>query len=53
MKREEILTYFAEGYRLLQEDVKTEELTDYAREQACFFVGRAMEYIRENEDIIF
>lgn len=53
MERAEILKYLEEGYRLLQEEISTEELTDYAREQSCYFVSKAIEYIKENEDVIF
>ena len=50
MTREEILKYLEEAYRLLQEEVETEELTDNAREQACYCIDGAMQYIRENEE---
>ena len=53
MTRDEILKYFEEGCRLLQEEISIEELTDYAREQSYYCVRQAIEYIRENEDAIF
>ena len=53
MERAEILKYLAEAYRLLQEEVAPEELTDYAREQSCYFISKAIEYIKENEDMVF
>ena len=53
MTREEILEYLLEGCRMLQEEVSTEELTDYAREQSWYHISNAIEYIRENEDMVF
>ena len=53
MKRDEILKYFEEGCRLLQEEISTEELTDYAREQSFYCVCSAIKFIKDNEDVIF
>lgn len=53
MTRNEILKYLEEGCRLLQEELSNEELTDYAREQSYYCVCQAIEYIKENEDVIF
>jgi len=50
MTRKEILEHLEEVYRLLQEEVDVDELTDYARYEACVSLDSAMQHIKENED---
>ena len=48
MTREELLKHLEETLRLLSEVVETDELTDFAREQAYICVMGALQYVREN-----
>ena len=50
MTREEIIKELERVARLLQEEVKTNELTDYAREQAYFCIMGAIQHMEENEE---
>lgn len=50
MTRQEAIKKIEEIQRLLQEEVETDELTDYAREQAYFCLVGAVQYLEENEE---
>ena len=50
MRAKEVIEHLEEVFKCLQEEVDTEELTDFAREQACLCIESALQYIKENED---
>lgn len=50
MTRNEFLKYLDEARRLLIEEMGADELTDYAREEACYCIDGAIQFVKENEE---
>ena len=51
MTRQELLKHLEETTEIIAEVDET--VTDYAREQSYYCIYQAIEYIKENEDVIF
>lgn len=51
MKKNQLVKKLDELARVIIEDINEDELTDYAREQACWCIVGAIQHIKDNTDL--
>lgn len=52
MTRQELIKKLEELDRILLEEIETEELTDYTREQAHYNIENLIDVLEENKEVI-